>query len=394
MTGPRDADWAQDAFYTSQVISDAEIAWKILRDADENGQRVSPSQALEEAHSIMVELVPPTSALMERSGWGGDRHHALVRYAYARAARRWTARKVWVDLELPIAPPERKKPPQRPKMTFTPWGRLPKPDVFLESTDESRVWIECQTVSSWGGLREKAEAARAFGAQNAYSTFVVVGVSPDDRYLEEVREAVNASGKSFEHWDPTKEPLAEVGKDAIALFGLERLPPPPKMGPYQGVERFWAWRGESNRSPAIIDHSVSLRSVPAGAIEFVPVPWPKSCPACDGTGSVSEGAETTCERCSGNGCVPAGSKNWKLCPACWGAQKHAYEPCLECQGRGWEWGNILKQVRIPAYDPKVGSTTLEFNFYPEEGRRARKVRLRVSVGYDPGAGSSESNSRI
>ncbi len=48
MTDSHVVDWAQDAFFKSQVISDAEIAGKILKDADENGRIVPPSRALQE----------------------------------------------------------------------------------------------------------------------------------------------------------------------------------------------------------------------------------------------------------------------------------------------------------------------------------------------------------
>ncbi len=86
------------------------------------------------------------------------------------------------------------------------------------ATDESKVWIECQTKLAWGGLSDKARMARIFGELSSYTDFIVVGVSPDDRYVDEVRTAVEGLGKRFEHWDPVKEPIAEIDDDAVELL--------------------------------------------------------------------------------------------------------------------------------------------------------------------------------
>lgn len=379
------AGWAQDSFYRSQVISDGEIAWKILRDADENGRRIVPSEALEQAHSVLKQLRPPTSALMERSGWGGDRHHALVRYAYSRAARHWKVQKVWVDLELPVVPEERRKPPSTPKSTFTPWGRLPRPDIFLETTDESKIWIECQTKLAWRGLSEKAKAARMFGELNSFTDFIVVGVGPEDRYVNEVRAAVEGLGKTFQHWDPATEPVIEVDEEAVNLIRQEIVPPPPSRGPLSGSDRYWEWRGGSNRQPALIVEDVPLKlpSTSSTGLAFVTASWPRSCPDCDGSG-LSPGDEgVTCPQCGGNGLVPEGTRNWKLCPRCWAAQTLPTDPCARCQGRGWTMkeGAIITKIGIPSPGDSAELRYREVNLFPDS-LRSRKLVLRVHISFE------------
>jgi hypothetical protein len=385
MTETSRAAWAQDAFYRSQVISDAEIAWRVLRDADENGFRLTTQQALDEAHSILKMLRPPTSALMERSGWGADRHHALVRYAYARAAANWNIRKVWVDLELPVLTDERKQPPSSPKLTSTPWGRLPEPDIFLEATDESRIWIECQTVQSWRGLTDKARAAQVFGDQNAYTHFVIVGVSPDDRYLAEVRNAVEGCRKAFEHWDPVNQPVANIEEDAAKLIRQEVRPSPPSRGPLSGADRYWAWRGGSNRNPAVIAQDVPLKVPPTfqGGHSFVTAAWPRSCSNCDGSGSAPGDVREACPRCGRNGLVPAGARDWKLCPRCWASQTLSTEPCARCQGRGWtmDEGSIVTNIGIPSPSEPAEFREREISLYPDK-LRSRKLVLRVHISFE------------
>lgn len=400
MPGESTVRWAQDTFYRSQVISEAEVAWKVLQDAYENGRRNQPSEALEEAQEALKVLVPPTSALMERSGWGGDRHHALVRYAYRRASKQWRIRKVWVDLELPAIPEERKRPPASPKMTFTPWGRLPRPDVFLEATapeapdEEKKVWIECQTAIAWRGLSDKARAARLFGEQNEYDVFVVVGVSPDDRFLAEVQQAVEAVGKKFEHWDPKKQPLPEIGEDATKLIQQEVTPPPPSLGPLVGVDRFWEWRRGSNRSPAVIVEDVPLM-VPAssaGRIEVATVSWPGSCSDCAGTGSSPGDVREICSRCEGNGLVSVGGNNWKLCPRCRAAQTLPTDPCERCQGQGWLMSGttVGTTMVIPSPGDPTDWRERVVNLYPDKSSeggviRSRKLVLRIHISFEDAA---------
>jgi molecular chaperone DnaJ len=76
----------------------------------------------------------------------------------------------------------------------------------------------------------------------------------------------------------------------------------------------------------------------------------ESCPACDGSGSLSRSRET-CRQCGGSGQIYQGRGFIRMastCPLCRGAGTYAADPCGDCQGRGRVKRTRALSVKIPA----------------------------------------------
>lgn len=99
------------------------------------------------------------------------------------------------------------------------------------------------------------------------------------------------------------------------------------------------------------DLELSLEEAVAGTTVKIRIPNWVDCETCDGSGSKSNAAPTTCTTCNGMGQVRMQQGFFSVqqtCPACRGTGKVIADPCHSCQGSGKVKGQKTISVKVPA----------------------------------------------
>lgn len=99
------------------------------------------------------------------------------------------------------------------------------------------------------------------------------------------------------------------------------------------------------------DLELSLEEAVGGTSVKIRVPNWVSCETCDGSGSQSGSAPTTCTTCKGVGQVRMQQGFFSVqqtCPSCRGTGKVISDPCTPCKGSGRVQGQKTINVKVPA----------------------------------------------
>jgi len=99
------------------------------------------------------------------------------------------------------------------------------------------------------------------------------------------------------------------------------------------------------------DLELSLEEAVGGTSVKIRVPNWVACETCDGSGSQSGAAPTTCSTCKGVGQVRMQQGFFSVqqtCPSCRGTGKVISDPCSPCKGSGRVQGQKTISVKVPA----------------------------------------------
>jgi molecular chaperone DnaJ len=140
-------------------------------------------------------------------------------------------------------------------------------------------------------------------------------------------------------------------EDALNIFMRD-------FGGFGGFEDLFAGgrrRSRTQRGQDIrIRLRISMEEVATGVRKKVRIPVLEACGACEGTGSKSPDAPTTCESCQGSGEVRVVQRSVfgqfvsaSPCPSCGGEGRRVVDPCDTCLGEGRQRVERDFEVDIP-----------------------------------------------
>ncbi|RNE49590.1 molecular chaperone DnaJ [Corynebacterium alimapuense] len=186
-------------------------------------------------------------------------------------------------------------------------------------------------------------------------------VNPSEEAAEKFREASVAHEVLT---DSEKRRIVDMGGDPMeqASGGMPGGQPAGGFGDI--FEAFFGGGGGGARGPrsrvqpgndALLRVAITLEEAFSGLQKDITVDTAVVCDHCEGTGSESKAAATTCVQCHGQGEVQEVQRSFlgnimtsRPCPSCQGYGEVIADPCSRCSGEGRMKKRRNLQVNIPA----------------------------------------------
>jgi molecular chaperone DnaJ len=123
------------------------------------------------------------------------------------------------------------------------------------------------------------------------------------------------------------------------------------FGEIFGQQRGGGRRATNRGADLRYNLEISFEEAAFGCRPKVPIPRPKTCELCKGTGSKSQAAPKTCSTCGGSGELRFTQGFFAVsrpCTDCHGSGSVVADPCKQCRGQGKVAGEDVLEVQIPA----------------------------------------------